>query len=179
MQVTFHGLLAEQYGKDHFIHASSIKDALEGLSRQLKIFENIMVDRRPVMRIVGHLTEESLSENPDKIDVIPMVGGGGGFTKIVIGSIIIAAAILIPGAQFLLPVGISMVLGGVMELFIKAPSLSKQSDPEASTYLGLGNNTTKLGTLRSYSMGTVKVVTPHVIAINVDSNDLVKGEFPA
>jgi predicted phage tail protein len=91
----------------------------------------------------------------------------------------IVAGILIPGAQFLIGSGIAMVLSGVAQLFIKAPSLSKDTDPDASKYLGLSDNTTKLGTLRSYSMGRIKISAPHVIAVNVDANDLVKGEFPA
>jgi predicted phage tail protein len=178
MQIIFHGKLAQEYGATHFIEANSVREALEAISRQLKIFSEIMLDRRPLLRVVGHPTQESLKEKPEKIDVVPAMIGGGGFAKIVIGSLLIVAGFVIPGAQFLIPMGISLVIGGISQLFIKAPSLSKEQDPDASKYLGLGNNTTKLGTLRSYSMGRVKVTSPHVIAVNVDSSDLVKGEFP-
>lgn len=178
MQITFHGKLAEDYGAEHRIEASSVREALEALSRQLKIYSDIPLDRRPLVRVAGHLTEESLGENPEQIHVVPAVIGGGGVAKIVVGSLLIVAGILIPGAQFLIGTGIGMVLGGLAQVFLKAPSLSSEDDPDASRYLGLGNNTTRLGTLRSYMMGRVKVSNPHVIAVNVDSNDLVKGEFP-
>lgn len=178
MLITFHGQLAKDYGAEHRIEAGSIREALEALSRQLKIYAHIPLDRRPVVRVAGHLTEESLEEKPERIHVLPAIIGGGGVAKIVIGSLLIVAGVLIPGAQFLIGAGIGMVLGGLAQLFLKAPSLSSEDDPDASKYLGLGNNTTKLGTIRSYSMGRVKVSNPHVIAVNVDSNNLVKGEFP-
>lgn len=175
MLITLHGQIGDDYGKTHQIKASSIQDALEGLSRQLKMFEGVPLDARPILRVVGH---DNLTECPDTIDIVPAIIGGGAVGKIVVGSLLIAASFF-PGAQFLLPVGISMVLGGLAQLFIKAPSLSGEKDPDASKYLGLGDNTTKLGTLRPYSMGRVKVTAPHVIAVNIDSNTLVKGEFPA
>jgi len=178
MLITFHGKLAADYGPTHEIKAGSIREALDALSRQLGIYSEIPLDKRPVVRVAGHLTEQSLEKNPEKIDVLPAIIGGGGIAKIVIGSLLIVAGALIPGAQFLIGAGIGMVLGGLSQLFLKAPSLSQEDDPDASQYLGLGDNTTKLGTIRAYSMGRVKVVSPHVIAVNVDSNNIVKGEFP-
>lgn len=177
MQIILHGKLGEEYGREHTIQASSIFEALRALSQQLGIHSEIPVDKRPVVRVVGHLTEESLQECPEKIDVVLAMIGGGAFGKIVIGALMIAVGV-VTQQTWLIAAGVSMALSGVAQLFIKAPSLSKNTDPDASKYLGLGNNTTKLGTLRSYSMGRVKITAPHVIAVNVDSNDLVKGEFP-
>ena len=179
MQIIFHGKLAEDYGRHHYIEATSIRDALEGLSRQLEIYSHLPLDKRPAFRVAGHLTVESLEENPEQIHILPAMVGGGGLAKIAIGSLLIVAGIFIPGTQFLISVGVGMVLGGISELFLKAPTLSSEDDPDASKYLGLGNNTTKLGTVRLYAMGRVKITSPHVIAVNVDSNNLVKGEFPA
>ena len=178
MIVKFHGKLADDYGAEHCIEAETIREVLEALFRQLKLYHHLPIDKRPLLRVVGHLTPESLEENAEEIHVVPAIVGGGGVAKIILGGALIVAGSLIPGAQFLIGAGIGLVLGGLSQLFIKAPSLSNEQDPEASKYLGLGNNTTKLGTLRSYSMGRVKITAPHVIAVNVDSNELVKGEFP-
>lgn len=179
MQITLHGNLAETYGKVHHIKANSIREALVALSTQLKMFDGIMLDKRPPLRVVGYNDEKSLEQNPEEIDIIIAIIGGGAFGKIVVGALLIVAGALIPGAQFLIGTGIGLVLGGVSQLFIKAPSLSGENDLEASNYLGVGNNTTELGTLRSYSMGTMKIDGAHVIAVNIDSSDLVRGEFPA
>jgi len=189
MQIILHGKFAADYGHSHTIQAMSIRDAIEGLTRQLGFYEDRMLDNRPVARIVGYNTPESLQECPDEIHVIPAVSGGKGVGKVLIGAALIGLAVINPviggmvlsqaGVSLLLGIGVSLALSGLSQIFIKAPSLSQESDPDASKYLGLSNNTTKLGTLRSYSMGRVKITAPHLLALNVDSNDLVRGEFPA
>lgn len=188
MLITLHGKLAQDYGAEHRIQADNIADAVRGLSLQLNMFDGIPIDQRPTLRIIGCDEESDLEKNPDKIDIILAMRGGGGFGKFLLGAALIGLS-FIPGAAagtFLLGkftgaafgLGVSLALSGVAQIFTKAPSLSKETDPDASKYLGLANNTTKLGTLRSYSMGRVKITAPHVIAVNVDSNDMVKGEFP-
>lgn len=189
MRIFFHGKFAEDYGKQHEIQADSVAEAVIGLTRQLGFYDDRPLDRRPLARIVGHNSEESLLERPDEIHIVPAIHGGKGAGKVLLGAALIGIAIINPGiggmilsqvgVSFFLGVGASLLLAGLTQMFTKAPSLSKSSDPEASKYLGLSNNTTKLGTLRSYSMGRVKVTAPHLLALNVDSNDLVVGEFPA
>jgi predicted phage tail protein len=192
MKIIFHGKFAADYGKEHTILAASIAEAVDALSRQLRFYDDVMLDKRPVACIVGHETIESLAECPDEIHIVPAINGGKGIGKILVGAALIGlaltgvggiAAIGIYGATTVgtlaLGIGISLVLAGISELFIKSPSLSKDSDPDASKYLGISTNTTKLGTLRSYSMGRIKMTSPHLLALNVDSNDLVRGEFPA
>ena len=186
MKIILHGHLAKTYGTEHYIEGSIPLEALEGLTRQLGFYQDRLVEDRPILRVVGLHTYESLLEPTDEIHVVPAIAGGKGIGKILVGAAFIGLAFL-PGLgqigqvtlkSVFLSIGASLVLGGLMELFIKAPSLSKSSDPEASKYLGLSNNTTKLGTLRSYSMGRIKLTAPHLLALNVDSNDLVIGEFP-
>lgn len=184
MKIIFHGKFADDYGKEHVIQADSIADAIRGLTEQLRFYGDKTIDKRPAAAILGHNTIESLLECPDEIHVVPAVSGGKGVGKILIGVALIAVAIValpILGPQIsaiIASIGISMIIGGITELFVKSPSLSKETDPDASKYLGLAGNTVKLGTLRSYSMGRVKLTASHLLALNVDSNDLVRGEFP-
>lgn len=189
MLITFHGKFAEDYGKTHRIEASSISEAVQALTRQLKFYDDRPLDERPVARIVGYDTEESFEECPDSIDIMPAVCGGKGLGKVLLGAALIGVAIINPGVGGMIlstlgqnifaGIGLSLLMGGLTQLFVKAPSLSRESDPEASKYLGISNNTTELGTLRSYSMGRIKLTAPHLLALNVDSNNLVRGEFPA
>lgn len=189
MKIILHGKFADDYGKEHTIQAASIAEAIDGLSRQLGFYTDAMLDKRPVACIVGYDTIESLSECPEQIDIVPAVNGGKGIGKILIGAALIGlaftgiGAIGIVGATTIgtlsFGLGLSLVLAGLSQMFIKSPSLSKQTDPDASKYLGISTNTTKLGTLRSYSMGRIKLTAPHLLALNVDSNDLVRGEFPS
>ncbi len=187
MQITFHGKLAEDYGAVHKIEAGSVREAVTALTRQLGMYSDRLVEERPLLRIVGHETEESLDESPDEIHMVPAVAGGKGVGKVLLGAALIGIA-FIPGvgtvasgmlANALIGMGVSLMLSGLAQIFTKAPSLSQSNDPEASKYLGLSNNTTQIGTLRSYSMGRIKLTAPHLLALNVDSTDLVKGEFPA
>ena len=189
MQITFHGKLADDYGAVHNIEAASVREAVTALTRQIGFYDDRLVEERPLVRIVGHSTEESLEECPEKINIIPAVAGGKGVGKVLLGAALIGISFATAGAaspfiagtltSALFGMGVSLAIMGIAQIFTKAPSLSQSSDPEASKYLGLSNNTTKIGTLRSYSMGTVKLTAPHLLALNVDSTDLVKGEFPA
>lgn len=186
MKIIFHGKFAKDYGKEFEIEAASIAEAIDSLSRQLRFYSDVTIDKRPVACIVGYDTIESLAECPEEINIVPAINGGKGIGKVLIGAALIGIA-FIPGlnvavgfalSTMLMSMGAGLVLSGLTEMFMKAPSLSKESDPDASKYLGLSNNTTKLGTLRSYSMGRVKITAPHLLALNVDSNDLIRGEFP-
>lgn len=188
MLITLHGKLAEDFGAEHRIEAASVKEAVEGLTRQIGFYDHLMVEERPVVRIVGYDTESSLEQSAESIDIVPAIAGGKGVGKVLLGAALIGIAILNPGiggmilsqagVSLFAGLGVSLMLSGLAQLFAKAPSLSGQEDPEASKYLGLSNNTTRLGTLRSYSMGRIKLTAPHLLALNVDSTDLVKGEFP-
>lgn len=189
MQIIFHGKFAEDYGKTHTIHAENVGKAMEGLTRQLGFYEDKRLDERPVARIVGYDTIESLAECPDEIHVVPAVMGGGGLGKVLIGAALIGIAVINPGiggmilsqvgVSIVAGLGVSLMLSGLTQMFAKAPTLSQESDPDASKYLGISTNTTRLGTLRSYAMGRIKITAPHLLALNVDSNNMVRGEFPA
>lgn len=183
MKVIFHGKFAQDYGREHNILAKNIYEAVEALTRQLKFYADRLIEDRPVAKIVGYDTQRSLEENPEVIHIVPAIAGGKGAGKILVGAALIGLSFVVaPASPFLASVlfnvGVSLALSGIVQLFIKAPTLSGQQDPEASQYLGLANNTTKVGTLRPYSMGTIKVTAAHLLALNVDSSDLIRGEFP-
>lgn len=191
MEIKLHGRFAEDYPGDFFIEADCVAEAIEGWSRQIGFYDSLPYTDRPVCRIVGFLTDESLFEKTEQkvIHLVPsMSGGGGKFGTILVGAALIGLA-FIPGGQVgtlllgnmlsgaVLAAGIGMVLTGAMALFIKAPSVSKSSDPAASKYLGLNDNTTAIGTPIAICYGRVPV-NGQVLALNIDSNDIISGAFP-
>lgn len=190
MQIKLHGKFAEDYPGEFFIEANTVADAVEGWSRQVGFYEHLPLDQRPIVRIVGFDTEKSLAETTEQntIHLVPaMIGGGGKFGTILLGAALIGLTVALPGigtviggkiGSALLAAGVGMVLSGVMGLFVKAPSVSKSNDPDASKYLGLSNNTTSIGTPIGIYYGR-NAVDPHVLALNVDSSDMVVGAFPA
>jgi len=184
MQIKLHGHIATEYPDDYFVEAATVAEAIEGWSRQVGFYTHLPIEDRPVLRVLGFDTSESLTERTEQkvIHLVPaMIGGGGNFGKILIGTALIVAGVLalpnlaVGGA--LIGAGIGMVLGGVMGFFVKAPTLSKDNDPEASKYLGLSNNTLEIGTPISNCYGEVAKYG-HVLALNVDSNDMITGTFP-
>ena len=73
--------------------------------------------------------------------------------------------------------GVGMVLGGVMQLFMKSPTSSKEDDPEASKYIGAGNNTTAIGTPMPIGGGRM-LIGGHYLSLQVNSSELAMGSFP-
>lgn len=171
------------------IEAETVADAIEGWSCQVGL-DQVPLFQKMVIDVVGFDTEEKLFAKTDVkvIHLLPsMFGGGGAFGKILLGAALIGLS-LIPGGvvgtmllgKFALGVmaaGIGMVLSGVMQIFMKAPTVSKSDDPEASKYLGSGTNTTEIGTLIPKGYGRM-LLGGHYLSIQVNSNDMVHGVFP-
>jgi predicted phage tail protein len=189
--IKLHGILKEDFGDSIKIEASSAADAIEGFTRQVNFYGDLLPEVRPVIRVVGFDTQESLYEERElkEIHLVPAMIGGGGFGKILIGAALIALAFvpvigqvgLVGGMTLggaLLSVGATLVLSGVMQLFMKAPKAGKGTqDPEASKYMALGDNTVAIGTPIAIQYGRGPA-TGHLLAVNVDSSDMIMGQFP-
>lgn len=183
MKVIPHGIYAK-YGTME-IDAETVADAVEGWSRQASGLAEDFVFRKPLMSIVGFDNEEAIYGKTDvtEIHLVPtMYGGGGAFKSILIGIALIGLS-FIPGIGqamqiALLSAGIGMALTGVMQLFMKAPTVSKSEDPDPSKYLGVGDNTTEIGTLIPKGYGRM-LLGGQYLSVQVNSNDMVYGTFPA
>jgi predicted phage tail protein len=166
------------------IAARTVAEALEGWSRQA-----IDNGRKLAVEVLDFDTEEKLRRPTDvtRIEVFPLMAGGGGLGKILLGIAMIAVAILNPGIGGMMlsqagvsavaGIGISMVLGGIMSLFMKAPTISKSEDPDPSKYIGTGKNTTSIGTLMGIGGGRT-LIGGQFLSIQVNSSEIVMGKFP-
>lgn len=161
--------------------AETVAEALEGFSRQQHDWP-----RQMRVSVVGRETEDKLRSPADEVHVMPtMAGGGGKFGSIILGAALVAAA-FIPGVgalaaglkAALIVSGTIMVAQGVVGLFLKAPSLGKNADPEASKYLGVNRNTTAIGTPVIMAWGRI-LIAPHWLSLQSDSTNLSFGVFPA
>lgn len=167
------------------MEASTVREAVEGFSRQ--------ADDWPDIRIVipGYDTVEDFERGAEEIDLMPaMQGGGGKFGTILIGAAMIGAAFLTGGASIvagslvtqglgaaLLVSGGVMILNGVIGLFMKAPTFHTEQDPEASKYVSINKNTTKVGTPVTIAYGRINL-GGHWLSLQSDSNNLSHGSFP-
>lgn len=177
IKLVLHGILKDRY-ESLEIAASTAAEALEGWSRQVGCDRNLLVN------CVGFDTIEKLTAKTGvtELHLVPaLFGGGGALGKILIGAVLIGLA-FIPGigqvAQMaLLSAGIGMAMGGVMQLFMKQPSVSKSEDPPASKYIGSGKNSTAIGTPIGMGGGRMKI-GGQFLSLQVNSSDLVHGSFP-
>mgnify|MGYP001078004198 CR=1 FL=1 len=170
-------------GQPAVIMASTVAEAIEGWSRQ-QDFAAFPLNERPLLEVVGFETEEQMRAPTDvtEIHVAPAMFGGGGFGRILLGAALIVAAVAIPGvsaalAGALIGSGVGMILGGIVQLFLKAPSLGKDNDPEPSKYLGMGGNTTDIGTIIGFGGGRM-MVGGQLLSLQVNSSDLAVGTYP-
>ncbi len=179
MIVYLYGSLRKRYGKSFIMQSPSAADAIEGLTRQLPDWP-----RDLQIEVPGFGTEALLRAETDakEIHLVPaMFGGGGKFAGIILGAAMVVAGILLIATPFGIPLIISggtMMAMGVMQLFMKAPSVAKSNDPDASKYLGINKNTADIGTFIPLAWGRIKLYG-HWVSLQSDADKLVHGVFPA
>ena len=80
MLLKLHGILAKDFGPEVRIETNTVADAIEGFIRQVDFYTNILLEERPIIRVVGFNTLESLYESTEQevIHLVPaMIGGSG------------------------------------------------------------------------------------------------------
>lgn len=152
------GPLIKLFGREHHreLGSKSVGEAFKALKCTLEGFEVAIKDlERRGMRFAIFRNRKNVPEKDfglggaQEIRIVPVITGSkrGGILQTVIGAILIAAS-FIPGFQFLLPVGVAMVAGGVVQMLSpQASGLRQSSSPEnAPSYaFGSAKNTTASG----------------------------------
>jgi predicted phage tail protein len=186
MILIFHGLLKKMYGDRAEIATNVPADAIEGFFSQQRNHPRDMI-----VAVADFDTEEKLREVTDvrEIHILPaMFGGGGGFAKIILGTILVVAGVLLLTATAATGIGIAfgvalvmtgagMIAGGVLQLFMKAPTADKTNDPPPSKYLGQNKNTVEQGTAITIACGQINLAG-HWLSLQSDADKLMHGTFP-
>lgn len=193
IKIILHGYLRKLVPDSIVISGSTVAEVINGFCRQTKAFDVPPDQDRHCIQVVGYSTRDSLFEKlPDGVTELHLVpefsAGKGGFFKIIIGAVLIAAAIYMPAsigavglfgtettiAGLLTNMGVSLVLGGLLEMLSPAPKYTSQKtegDPEASKYLGAGQNSVRIGTRIPLAYGEVKMYG-HYLSFDVDAKDV-------
>jgi predicted phage tail protein len=187
INIILHGTLKDQY-ESFEVGADTVADAIEGWSRQTPMAQMPLKDR-PIIDVVGFDTVEELHVKTDvkEIHLVPrMFGGKGNFGRILLGAAFIGLS-FIPGlgqigqiaiSTILFTAGVGLVIGGIMQMFMKAPTVNNSDDPDPSRYLSAAGNTTAIGTLIPKGYGRFKV-GGHYLSVQVNAQDMVFGTFPS
>lgn len=162
-------------------------EALEALGTQLRPYDDLPLELRPAVRVVGFPTLEDLQAplpaDTRVLHLVPAMRGGNGkfFKTLLVAGLLVVAGALLGGpiGAGLILAGIATAVSGVVGLFMPTPKASKgPSDPEASKYFGSNTNTVAIGTPIGIAYGRC-VRFGHILSINVDAQDMVRGQFPA
>ena len=196
VKLVLHGYLKDLYPEDFYIDAESPAEAINGFCKQTKAFDVPLNEEKHQIRVHNFDTEDMLYApfpiNTSELHLVPDVRGGkgGGFFKVVLGAVLIAAAVITGGTSLaaltavgtlsgtLFSLGVSLVLGGLLELISPAPEMDtgafgidSQADPESSKYLGASQNTVKIGTRIPLLYGRHEAFG-HYLSFNVDAKDV-------
>lgn len=171
--VKLYGELGKKYGKFHRFLVSSPGEALRALCANFPGFEKDMItagDRGIGFRVFNgenELDDESqVTEiGSGHIKIVPVIIGANATTRILVGTVLIAAgltmsAFAVPGGNFLIAAGVSLTLGGVIELLSPVPKIKEPDErPENKpSYLFNGPvNTTAQGHPVPVGYGRVRV----------------------
>lgn len=179
--IILHGHLKELYPAEIRVEANSAAEAIQSLALIPALRQPS--GARHLVQVEGFESADALYDKRevDVLHIHPIMAGagGGGWTQIIIGIVIIAVAIYAPG---LLPTvlqstaglaavtmaGAMMVLGGVLQLLAPQPSFSA-SNEERSRYLGNGRNTAAIGTRIPMLYGRRKQFG-HYLSFDIDAS---------
>lgn len=160
------GELGKKFGKSYKLDVKSPAEAVRALCANFPEFRNHLNEsekRGLAYRVLVGKKDQSVDElhNPSgnqEIKIVPVLqGAGGGVGNVIIGAVLIAAAVVgnvfFPGnpvSPYLMNVGIAMVIGGVVQMLTPMPNLSSdasnnQPDNKPSYVFNGAVNTTAQG----------------------------------
>lgn len=136
------GSLAKQFGREHVRHleTGTVQEAVQALKHTLDGFEAaikalasrgvefvLFKNRRNIH--VEDMTERGAKE----IRIVPRIDGSksGGLFTTILGAVLIVAS-FIPGLQVLMPVGLALLAGGVIQMLSPQPKTPKPSEQEGN-----------------------------------------------
>ncbi len=146
--IMLYGELGKKFGRVHRMDVRTPAEAIRALMANFKDFEKYMITAES--RGLGFKVrngkfelekEDQIAEPASRvIKIIPTVIGGNAESRILIGAVLVAAAIVIDGfsfgaahpiAQVLGSIGVSLILGGVVEMLSPPPKTNLNDSPEA------------------------------------------------
>lgn len=191
VEVHFHGSL-RQLSPPVTLSGHTMSEILSGLKRMFPTLAKPHTQGGKLLKVNGFDNQEAffnlLPGGKIRVDIVPALFGGknGGFLNIILGTVLIATAFLLPPAaagfalfggttvgSMMFGLGVSLVLGGLLSLLSPAPSLGGSGgDQESSKYINSsGTNTTKIGTRIALLYGKHRAFG-HYLSINVDAVDV-------
>ncbi|CAH0237380.1 hypothetical protein SRABI130_02902 [Pseudomonas sp. Bi130] len=137
------GSLAKTFGREHpkKLETGTTREAFSALVNTVDGFADFVRDSaRRGQRYAIFRNRENVGEDrftmsgATEIRIVPVISGSkrGGLLQTIVGVVLIVAS-FIPGFQALMPVGIAMTLGGVVQMLAPVPSSKAGSQQEQAS----------------------------------------------
>lgn len=188
--VTLYGPLGKEFGRDWELAVSSPAEAIRLIEANKPGFMNWIrgnLDKYDRYKVIvdyhdgrkEYLDSDTfpLERSVKRIRFVPIVtGAGGGIGKMIVGALLIALSFIpTPASPFLMAAGVSLMLGGVIELLSPQPKKAKDQGirEDGTSYFFDGPvNTTQQGVPVPLIYGRV-LVGSHAISANVSVDQLL------
>lgn len=132
------GELGKKFGKSFVLDVKSPAEAVRALCANFPEFQKHLIEsgnRGVAYKVMLGKKAQSVDDlhNPSgksEIKFVPVLQGAGGLVQTIVGAVLIAASftpIGAPFAKYLIPAGIAMVIGGVVQMLTPMPNLSPDS----------------------------------------------------
>lgn len=135
------GSLAKTFWRqrDYLLESGTTREVMSALKHTVEGFESeIMRLSRLGMRFAIFRNRQNIGtgdftlSGTTEVRVVPIISGSkAGLFQTIIGAVLIAAS-FIPGFQALMPIGIAMVIGGVVQMLSPVPKAASQQDQASS-----------------------------------------------
>ena len=180
--VHLHGFMAKKYGKSVKLAGANMFQIMSGLVSRFgpEFKEDIRTNGWHVVEGAvkpgNDLAEEELSKRLNKktLHLIPVVMGASAVLRVVIGIVLLVISYFVPAlAPYLVPIGVSLIVGGVVEMLTKpkvGQPQQKQDDKGSAIYNGAVNVTSQGGPI-PLIYGRIQRASSVVISTDFSSDE--------
>ena len=165
-EIKLYGALAKFVGQRRFVaEISSAGEAIRMLLANFPGLERHMAEQH--YKVIVDNSERDVDEieypASECIQIVPVIGGAGNVVKIVVGAVLIAAAVFIPAAAFGLSsmftvgaIGATLVLGGVAQLLSPTPQIGSYGPASSGRFRQETTEASELDPQESYSFSGIQ-----------------------
>ncbi len=125
--IKLYGEMGKRFGREFELDVQTPAEAIRALCCQVRGFKSYLhAHAKDAFKIFvgGRNSSEELhfpSSDKEIIHIAPVVQGAGAVGRIVIGAIMVIVGTFVPGMQWMVPMGWSLVIGGVIQLLSPTP----------------------------------------------------------
>lgn len=184
VEIRLHGALAKQFGKVWNLNVSSPKEAFFAIDANAPGFLNrvLALDRAGMCFRVRTKDHDYSNEDvtmklggAKRMDIIPIVMGASAGVRFVVGATLVAIGYVFPGtAKFTVPMGVSLMLGSVVEWLTKVPQKSDMPGGLQSWTINGPVNTADQGLPVPIIYGEV-LTGGHVVSAGISTSPVTTG----